>query len=308
MEADFEVSSFGFRPQRSAHDAIESIKTHLKAGKTEVFDADLSGYFDTIPHDKLLRLVSLRVSDSRVLSLLKKFLKTPVSEHGRLTGGKKNKVGTPQGGVISPLLSNIYLHLLDKLVKTHESFSGIEIVRYADDFVLMGRKLCDSLLSNLRFLLNRMELSLNEDKSKLINACRDSLDFLGFTFRYDRSLYLEGSFYWNILPSDKSMKSLRSKIKYLLRHNLHSCPSLLVRQLNPLLKGWLNYFNIDGVSYMKIPRRKVRIYLRGRLYRYQKRKSQKFSYSYCGNTFQRLLKEENLIDPERYGVTKAVKA
>ena len=210
FEADFEDSSFGFRPQRSAEDAIKRIKGHLKDGKTSVYDADLSGYFDTIPHSKLLKLISLRVSDGRVLNLLKKFLKAPVSENGKLSGGKGNKVGTPQGGVISPLLANIYLHLLDRLVKTHKSFKDIEIVRYADDFVLMGRKLCQSVLDNLKYLLNRMELSINEEKSKQIDACKDSLDFLGFTFRYDRSLYKNGGFYWNILPSNKSMKNLRS--------------------------------------------------------------------------------------------------
>jgi len=116
FEADFEDNSYGFRPKRSAKDAIKAIKTNLKEGKTEILDADLSSYFDTIPHDKLMSLIGQRISDKYVLRLIKMWLKTPVSENGKLQGGKKNKVGTPQGGVISPLLANIYLNLLDKIV------------------------------------------------------------------------------------------------------------------------------------------------------------------------------------------------
>lgn len=116
FEADFSDSSYGFRPKRSAKDAMKRIKEHLKGGKTEVLDADLSAYFDSIPHDKLMILVGQRISDRYVIKLLKKWLMSPVMENGRLTGGKKVKKGTPQGGVISPLLANIYLHLVDRLI------------------------------------------------------------------------------------------------------------------------------------------------------------------------------------------------
>lgn len=118
FEADFEETSYGFRPKRSAKDAITEIKENLKAGNTEVLDADLSSYFDTIPHYKLMETVKLRISDKRVLSLIKKWLKAPISENGVLKSGKKNSVGTPQGGVISPLLANIYLNLFDKVVNS----------------------------------------------------------------------------------------------------------------------------------------------------------------------------------------------
>ena len=302
FEADFDDSSFGFRPKCSSKEAIRCIKNHLKSGKTQVYDADLSSYFDTIPHTKLLKLIAQRISDGRVLSLIKKWLKTPVSEDGKLSGGKKNKLGTPQGGVISPLLANIYLNLLDKLVRTHKAFRGVEIVRYADDFVLLGRQVGEQVLTSLNYVLKKMELLINDEKSRLVRACRDSFDFLGFTFRHDRSLYGNGQYYWNVLPSHKSMKSLRSKIRDRLSLNQHRNPRVVVSQLNPLLRGWLNYFCIEGVSYMKIPRRKVRIYLRDRLYRYQRRKSQKYNYSYCGDTMNRLIREENLIDPEKYEV------
>jgi group II intron reverse transcriptase/maturase len=116
FEADFEETSHGFRPKRKAADAIKAIKDNLEEGKTEVYDADLSSYFDTIPHDKLMILVGMRISDKYTLNLIKKWLKTPIKENGKLIGGKKNKLGTPQGGVISPLLANIYLNLFDKII------------------------------------------------------------------------------------------------------------------------------------------------------------------------------------------------
>jgi len=116
FEADFEDNSYGFRPERKAADAIKAIKENLEDGKTEVYDADLSSYFDTIPHDKLMYLVGRRISDKHTLNLIKKWLKAPIKEDGKILGGKKNKQGTPQGGVISPLLANIYLNLMDKLI------------------------------------------------------------------------------------------------------------------------------------------------------------------------------------------------
>src|SRR3990170_4427040 len=121
FEADFEEHSYGFRPKRSTHDAITKIKEHLKSGKTEVYEADLSKYFDTIPHDKLMIVLKERIKDQRMLKLIKKWLKAPVYDDGQYTGGKNNKVGTPQGGVISPLLSNLYLHLLDRIVNSATS-------------------------------------------------------------------------------------------------------------------------------------------------------------------------------------------
>jgi len=136
FEADFEDSSYGFRPRRSAGDAVRQIKQKLQEGKYEVFDADLSAYFDTIPHKELLQLVGKRISDKNVLHLIKMWLKAPVMDKGRFAGGKKSKLGTPQGGVISPLLANIYLHEFDKAVNREDGLfyqCGIRIIRYADD-------------------------------------------------------------------------------------------------------------------------------------------------------------------------------
>jgi RNA-directed DNA polymerase len=136
FEADFEDSSYGFRPKRSAHDAIGAIRKNIEEGNTEILDADLSSYFDTIPHEKLMILIGKRISDRNILHLIKMWLKAPVVEDGKTKGGKRNDRGTPQGGVISPLLANIYLHLVDRIVGKAESvFKKLDIrmVRYADD-------------------------------------------------------------------------------------------------------------------------------------------------------------------------------
>jgi len=169
FEADFEDNSHGFRPRRSTSDAISEIKQNLKLGKSEVFDADLSAYFDTIPHKELMTLIAMRISDKHILHLIKMWLKAPVMINGRPTGGKKNKIGTPQGGVISPLLANIYLHLLDKCVNRINGLfqiNGVKMVRYADDFVLMASKIPDVCYDKLNHMLKRMKLRLNTEKSK----------------------------------------------------------------------------------------------------------------------------------------------
>lgn len=152
FEADFQDSSYGFHPNRSSKDVITAIRENLKQGKTQVYDADLSRYFDTIPHDKLLIALKGRIAHPRILSLIQKWLKVPVCDKGKYTSGKGNGMGTPQGGVISPLLANVYLHLLDRIVNSAGSLfskSGVKIVRYADDFVLMSRSLSNEITDKL---------------------------------------------------------------------------------------------------------------------------------------------------------------
>ena len=308
FESEFEDSSFGFRPKRSAKDALRRIKEHLISGNHEVYDADLSQYFDTIPHDKLMKLIALRISDKAVLHLIKMWLKASIIEDGKISGGKKSKKGTPQGGVISPLLANIYLNLVAKIVRKDSDFNGIQMVSYADDFVLMGRQIGERALNKLAMLLSKMELEVNVSKTRLVNARESAFEFLGFVIRYHRSLFKDGEYYWHITPSEKSLKSLRSKIRDTLRRNRQRNTRIAVSQLNPQLRGWLNYFSMPGISYMKLPRRKIRIYLRDRLYRHQKRKSQRYRYAYCRRTFTRWTTEHNLVDPEKYGVKDLAKA
>jgi RNA-directed DNA polymerase len=304
FEADFEEHSYGFRPKRSAHNAIAKIKEHLKAGKTEVYDADLSKYFDTIPHDKLMIALKERVTDQRVLRLINKWLKAPVYDDGQYTGGKKNKVGTPQGGVISPLLSNLYLHLLDRIVNSATSIfkkMGIVMVRYADDFVLMGKTLKAEAFNKLKDLLNRMGLTLNEEKSKQINAKETPFNFLGFVFRYDTSFKSpEGLKFWNVKPNEKSNQKIRDKIGSALEKMGHYKPEELVTELNAILRGWLNYFDIKGVSYPFVAKRKLNYYLRMRLTRYFNRKSQRKSRLYRTQAFESLVRQFGLIDPIHY--------
>jgi RNA-directed DNA polymerase len=308
FEADFDDASFGFRPKRSAADAVDIIKGKLKEGKTEVLDADLSKYFDTIPHDKLLKLIAMRVSDEHVIHLIKLWLKTPVIEDGKMSGGKKNKVGTPQGGVISPLLANIYLNLVDKLVRKHKVFSGIEIVRYADDFVLIGKSIGRDVMFAITSLLDRMGLALNAEKTRLLQVRDEPFDFLGFTFHYRASLYTEGEKYFSVHPSKKSFQKLVSNIREELIFYRNRNSEETVKMLNNKLRGWLNYFNIEGVSYTGIARRKLRMYLRERLFRHQKRKSQRYRYAYCRGTFKRWVEKYGLVDPESYGIKDPVNA
>lgn len=310
FEADFEDSSHGFRPKRSSKGAIKQIKRELQSGRTEVMDADLSGYFDTIPHTKLLKTVATRVSDKRVMRLLKLWLKTPIEEDGQLKGGKKNKVGTPQGGVISPLLANIYLHLLDKIVNKATSVFhhyGVKIVRYADDFVLMGRKIPQQALNQLDYILGRMELKLNREKTKIVQAKEKSFDFLGYTIRYDRDLKGRNKRYWNIVPSKKSEQKIRTNIKAYLSKHGHYDTHLLIPELNRKIVGWVNYFTIDKVSYPAMAKRRLRYYLMDRLNRYYKRKSQRHCKLYGQRAFDELVKW-GLVDPTKYKPKTPAKA
>lgn len=303
FEADFEDSSYGFRPGRSSKDAITAIKGHLKEGKAEVYDADLSKYFDTIPHDKLQIALRQRVTDPRILKLINKWLKVSVYEDGQYKSGKDSNKGTPQGGVISPLLANIYFHLLDRIVNDTQSLfyrHEVRIVRYADDFVLMGRKLPEEVIDRLKSLLHRMGLSLNESKTRKIDARKDSFNFLGFTIRYDKDIKGRDLRYWNIMPCKKSEQKVRDKIKdYLMTHGHYKAEDV-ARGLNPIIRGWLNYFSIPGVSYPAISKRRLRAYLSTRLYRYYNRKSQRKSRLYGQKAFEVLVTRFGLIDPTKY--------
>jgi len=192
FEADFSENSYGFRTEMDAGQAMSQIKTYLKQGFTEVYDADLSSYFDTIPHGKLMKAIGERISDHRVLRLIKMWLKSPVSEKGRITGGKASTCGTPQGGVISPLLANIYLNLFDRNVEKEGSVftkEGVKIVRFADDFVLMAKTISETVKGKVSSLMERLDLTINPDKTRIMNAKeKGGFNFLGFNIRYDWSL------------------------------------------------------------------------------------------------------------------------
>lgn len=303
FEADFEDSSYGFRPNRSTKDAITAIKKNLKEGNTEVYDADLSKYFDTIPHDKLQIALKERITDPRILKLINKWLKVPVFENGQYKSGKGNRNGTPQGGVISPLLANVYFHLIDRIVNNQKSLFGkygVKIVRYADDFVLMGKTLPIEIIERLKSLLQRMGLTINETKTRQIDARKEGFNFLGFTIRYDSSIKDRKTKYWNIIPSKKSEQKIRDKVEEYLKTHGHCNAHKVVLGLNLKIQGWLNNTEIKGVSYPAMSKRRLRFYLFNRLYRYYNRKSQRKCRLYGHNAFEVLTTKFGLIDPTKY--------
>jgi RNA-directed DNA polymerase len=301
FEADFTNSSFGFRPKRSAKAAMGVIKEYLKEKRVQVFDADLEAYFDTIPHDKLMIAVRERIADGNVLRLIEQWLKSPIVEDGKIKGGKSNNRGTPQGGVISPLLSNIYLNLLDRIIENPNSVfaqAGMRIVRYADDFILMGGHAPEKVSTTLNNILERMGLRLNKEKSSVKNLWKQSMDFLGFTIRFARTPY-KGSVnrFWNIFPSKQSEQKIRQAIKGILRTSLHLPPPVYVKKLNTRLQGWVNYFKITGISQMYTSLNRIAGYLGETIYRSFRRKSQNgFSRHYRQYAYKKFIQEYGLID------------
>lgn len=300
FEADFEDCSYGFRPKRSAHDAVKAIRTNLKAGKREVYDADISGYFDNIPHDKLMFLVERRITDKRILRLIRQWLKAPIFEDNKLN---KSKKGTPQGGIISPLLANIYLDLIDKAVMRKDGHfykHGISIVRYADDFILMARKIAQPCLDYLKLMLDTMELTVNEEKTSLVKVTKQPFSYLGFDFRYNKSVYGTGTKHLHIVPTKKSEKSIRLKIVEYFRYNGHKDPASIVWDLNPVLRGWINYVTVKGTTYPRKARRNLQWYMVQKLNRFYYRKSQRKCKMYCQDAFGQLVSKYGLINPANY--------
>jgi len=281
FEADFLDTSFGFRPGRSAHQALDAIGRHLDAGFREVYDADLQGYFDTIPHDQLMKCVQMRVADRKVLHLIRMWLESPVVEtddEGRTTASRP-KQGTPQGGVISPLLSNIYLHWFEKAFHGKEgpaTWANAKLVRYADDFVILaryqGRRLIDWVESQLE---GRFRLTINRKKTRVLdlNEPGTSLDFLGYTFRYDRDLHGRDRRYLNLAPSKKSLGKARDKIRELTSpQRCFMPPCDLIADVNRWSKGWAGYFSH---GYPRMAFRAVNRFLTQRLTKHLQRRSQR---------------------------------
>ena len=271
FEADFEDNSYGFRPKRDAHQAMDDVSLQLRMGKTQVIDADISKYFDTIPHDKLLVLVAKRIVDKNILRLIKLWLKAPGVEEGK--DGKKrtegNSKGTPQGGVISPLLANIYLHVLDriwKVKKVEERFKA-RLIRYADDFVVLCQGQTERVLKGIKRVLGDLELSLNEDKTRLIDAKKQRFDFLGFTLEVKRNPKTERWFPL-ITPSEEAMAEIKAEIKSLTcRRTLCLPKEVLIKKLNEVVRGWVGYFYYGNCSRALSTLKgfldeRVRIYLR----------------------------------------------
>ncbi len=256
FEADFCESSYGFRPHRSAHNAVDDIAKTMYQGYTQVIDADLSKYFDTIPHAKLMTTVAERISDGAVLHLIKMWLKAPVIEEDMngtkrtVGGGKRNRKGTPQGGVISPLLANIYLHILDRIWERLKLKTklGAHLVRYADDFVVLCKKGVEQPMEMIQYVLNRLGLTLNSEKTHIVDATQQSFDFLGFEIQIAKSRRT-GRKYANVKPSKKSLKTIKVRLTGMTRRELTCLPlEVIVGNVNRTLRGWANYFHYRNCS------------------------------------------------------------
>jgi RNA-directed DNA polymerase len=253
FEADFEDNAYGYRPVRGAADAVKAVHRHLRRGYTDVVDADLSRYFDSIPHTELLKSVARRVADGAVLRLIKLWLKAPIEERDgdgrrRIIGGKKNKLGTPQGGVASPLLANIYMNRFLKhwrLSGRDEAFRA-HVVAYADDFVILSRGHAAEALAWTKAVMTKLGLTINENKTSLKDARRERFDFLGYSFGphypYKAGVRQYIRQYMSVSPSKKSVQRLKANVRELLVPS-NTDPWPEVREdLNRSLRGWSNYF------------------------------------------------------------------
>ena len=280
FEADFEDCSYGFRRGKNAHQALDKIREHIEDGYTEVYDADLKGYFDTIPHDKLMKVLEYRIADRSLLKLIRMWLRVPIVEEdddGR-PQVRRNLQGTPQGGVISPLLANAYLHWFDEVFHMRSGpryWANARLVRYADDFVVLARCQGEQLRQFVEGTIEGwMGLTINREKTRVVSLSKgESLDFLGFTLQYHRDLRGRDHRCLHVMPSKKAMARERAKLRQMTDSRFCFKPiPALIRELNRNLRGWANYFDYGH------PRRRFREinwYVRQRLKFHLRRRSQR---------------------------------
>ena len=300
FEQDFQECSYGFRPGRSAHDALKSIQTALKEGKLSVYDADLKGYFDSIPHEKLLACLKMRISDRKVLKLIKAWLKAPVAENTHNGKGLKMTYpdkGTPQGGSISPLLANVYLHWFD--VVTHRangpaSWAKASLVRYADDFVILAKHQGERLQ---KFVEEKIEswlgLELNREKTKICELRKgEEFHFLGYTFHLYKDMKGRGHRYLRPEPSKESVLNAREAIRKLTQPK-YSCVPIpeQIKRMNRFLEGWGQYFTY---GYPRKAKRNINAYVRERMTKHLERRSQRSYRPPEGTSFYRQLEKLGL--------------
>jgi RNA-directed DNA polymerase len=302
FEADFLDCSYGFRPERSAHQALEEIRANLAAGNREVYDADLQGYFDSIPHEKLMACLRMRIADRTVLKLIRMWLEAPVVEETEDNGTKTSRPeqGTPQGGVISPLLANIYLHWFDKQFHAKDGparWAKARLVRYADDFVVMARCQSPQLVAWVeKTLEDWLGLKINRNKTRIVNLSEKGthLDFLGYQFRYDRSKFGSGT-YLNWGASAKAVKREKAKLTEMTASRQGLKPiDLLITAINRHLKGWMNYFQL---GYRGKAFREIGHHVRDRMVRHLRRRSQRPYRKPEDRSWYRELAELGLLNP-----------
>jgi RNA-directed DNA polymerase len=248
FEADFADNAYGYRPRRGAEDAVKEVHRLLCQGYTDVVDADLSKYFDTIPHHELMQKIEQRVVDRHMLKLIRGWLKVAVEERDergnrRMTGGKASRTGTPQGGVISPLLANIYMHRFLRAWRQQRKGEQYRayIVNYADDFVILSRNRAAQALNWTRSAMGAIKLTLNESKTCIRDARQERFNFLGYSFGPER-YRKDGHWYLTAQPSQRAVQTLKESVAALLRPGNQDPWEEVVERLNWMLRGWANYF------------------------------------------------------------------
>jgi len=296
FEADFEDNSYGYRPKRSAQDAVQEIRKFMNWGYDQVIDGDIENCFGTIPHSELLDMVATRIVDGKVLKLIKMILKVGVMAEEI----KRDDKGTPQGGVISPLLANIYLDKIDKGWKPYNTYS--RLVRYADDFVIITKYRVKEKYERMKGMIEGLKLKLKEEKTRVIDTKKESFDFLGYTIRKARNS--KNKYVTYVYPTRKSETRIREKITRVTNKKRPMKVGEMVKELNAVLRGWVNYYRI-GNSTKSFER--IQWHAENRVRKFARHRRHETGYGFKEYSVEYLYKTLGLYDDYRLNI-KGTKA